>query len=151
MFIKYRFQFKVLCFNSNVLDSDDCHVHYIQLTVTLKQSLIMNFSERFCRYGQSSSELPLIAEINHAFGPQAALRGMTTKTPVGSVGYLADDIATVRIPMGILTALTGPESSFKWDFLHQRAFDESRGWFRRTVTITVCHLITPLVLRPFGW
>lgn len=43
---------------------------------------------------------------------------------LGSVGYLADDIAHVRIPMGILTSLTGSESSFKWDFTHQRAFDE---------------------------
>lgn len=30
---------------------------------------------------------------------------------LGSVGYLADDIATVRIPMGILTSLTGSDSS----------------------------------------
>lgn len=43
---------------------------------------------------------------------------------LGSVGYLADDIAMVRIPMGILTALTGSEASFKWDYTHQRAFDE---------------------------
>lgn len=43
---------------------------------------------------------------------------------LGSVGYLADDIATVRIPMGILTSLTGSESSFKWDYTHQRAFDD---------------------------
>lgn len=42
---------------------------------------------------------------------------------LGSVGYLADDIATIRIPMGILTALTGVES-FKWDYTHQRAFDQ---------------------------
>ena len=43
---------------------------------------------------------------------------------LGSVGYLADDIATVRIPMGILSSLTGSETSFKWEFTHQRAFDE---------------------------
>lgn len=43
---------------------------------------------------------------------------------LGSVGYLADDIATVRIPMGILTALTSGDVSFKWEFTHQRAFDE---------------------------
>nr|VWP01829.1 Uncharacterized protein [Ganoderma boninense] len=43
---------------------------------------------------------------------------------LGSVGYLADDIVTVRIPMGILSSLTGSESSFKWEFTHQRAFDE---------------------------
>ena len=40
------------------------------------------------------------------------------------MGYLADDVATIRIPMGILTSLVGSDSSFKWDFTHQRAFDE---------------------------
>ena len=43
---------------------------------------------------------------------------------LGSVGFLADDIGTIRIPMGILTSLTGSESSFKWEETHQRAFDE---------------------------
>ena len=38
---------------------------------------------------------------------------------LSSVGYLADDIATIRIPMGILTSLTGSKSSFKWDYTHQ--------------------------------
>lgn len=43
---------------------------------------------------------------------------------MGSVGYLADDIATIRIPMGVLTSIVGSDSSFKWEFTHQRAFDE---------------------------
>ncbi|KAL7280814.1 LOW QUALITY PROTEIN: hypothetical protein ACG7TL_005758 [Trametes sanguinea] len=43
---------------------------------------------------------------------------------LGSVGYLADDLANVRIPMGILASMTGSESSFKWDFTQQRAFEE---------------------------
>lgn len=43
---------------------------------------------------------------------------------LGSVGYLTDNIATVCIPMGILTSLTGSESSFKWDYTHQCAFNE---------------------------
>ncbi|KAJ3476428.1 hypothetical protein NLI96_g11162 [Meripilus lineatus] len=43
---------------------------------------------------------------------------------LGSVGYLADDIAMVRIPMGVLTPLTGSTSSFYWEFTHQHAFNE---------------------------
>ncbi|PIL26323.1 hypothetical protein GSI_12079 [Ganoderma sinense ZZ0214-1] len=43
---------------------------------------------------------------------------------LGSVGYLADDIATVRIPMGVLSSLTGTEISFRWEYTYQRAFDE---------------------------
>ncbi|PSS18923.1 hypothetical protein PHLCEN_2v3139 [Hermanssonia centrifuga] len=43
---------------------------------------------------------------------------------LGSVGYLADDIGLVRIPMGALTELTGPDKVFHWDYTQQRAFDE---------------------------
>lgn len=59
---------------------------------------------------------------------------------LGSVGYLADDIAMVRIPMGILTSLTGSESSFRWDYTHQRAFDE----IKRLVQAHRDHRRTPL-------
>lgn len=43
---------------------------------------------------------------------------------LGLVGYLADDVATIRIPMGILTSLTGTTANFGWDYTHQCAFDE---------------------------
>ena len=43
---------------------------------------------------------------------------------LGSVGYLADDIARVRIPMGILLELTGKDTPWRWTELHQRAFEE---------------------------
>ncbi len=39
---------------------------------------------------------------------------------LGSVGYLADDVPSVRIPMGILSAITGDTVPFKWD-LHGAA------------------------------
>ncbi|KAJ8481441.1 hypothetical protein ONZ45_g15313 [Pleurotus djamor] len=43
---------------------------------------------------------------------------------LGAVGYLADDIARVRIPMGILSSLTGDTVPFRWEFTHQRAFED---------------------------
>jgi len=42
---------------------------------------------------------------------------------LGSVGYLGDDIPNVRIPMGILHALTRDTVPFRWGFTEQRAFD----------------------------
>ena len=59
---------------------------------------------------------------------------------LGSVGYLADDIVMVCIPMGILTTLTGSEASFKWDYTHQRAFDE----IKRLVHAHCTHHRVPL-------
>jgi RNase H-like domain found in reverse transcriptase/Integrase zinc binding domain len=46
---------------------------------------------------------------------------------LGSVGYLADDLACVRVPMGVLSALTGDTVPFCWEFTHQRAFDEVKS------------------------
>ena len=35
---------------------------------------------------------------------------------IGSVGYLADDIPNVRIPMGVLSSLTGDTVPFRWGY-----------------------------------
>jgi RNase H-like domain found in reverse transcriptase/Integrase zinc binding domain/Reverse transcriptase (RNA-dependent DNA polymerase)/Retroviral aspartyl protease/Zinc knuckle len=43
---------------------------------------------------------------------------------IGSVGYLADDIPNVRIPMGILSAVTGDSVPFRWGYTEQRAFED---------------------------
>jgi hypothetical protein len=43
---------------------------------------------------------------------------------IGSVGYLADDVPGVRVPMGVLSAITGDNVPFRWTFAEQRAFDE---------------------------
>jgi hypothetical protein len=57
---------------------------------------------------------------------------------LGSAGYLADDMDRVRIPMGILSELTGDTVPFRWEYTHQRAFDDikskaviCKGHFRR--------------------
>ena len=46
---------------------------------------------------------------------------------IGSVGYLADDIPNVRIPMGILSKITGDAVPFRWGYTEQRAFDEVKS------------------------
>ena len=43
---------------------------------------------------------------------------------IGSVGYLADDIPNVRIPMGILSSITGDTVPFRWGYTEQRAFED---------------------------
>ena len=46
---------------------------------------------------------------------------------IGSVGYLADDIPGVRIPMGVLSSITGDTVPFRWGYTEQRAFDEVKS------------------------
>ena len=43
---------------------------------------------------------------------------------IGSVGYLADDIPNIRIPMGVLSGITGDTVPFRWGYTEQRAFEE---------------------------
>ena len=43
---------------------------------------------------------------------------------LGSVGYLAEDIPNVRIPMGILHRLTGDAVPFHWGYTEQHAFED---------------------------
>ena len=43
---------------------------------------------------------------------------------LGSVGYLADDIPNVRIPMGVLHKLTVDTVPFRWGFTEQCAFED---------------------------
>jgi len=51
---------------------------------------------------------------------------------LGSVGYLADDIPNVRIPMGILHSLTGDAVSFRWSYTEQRAFEDVKALVHAT-------------------
>ena len=49
---------------------------------------------------------------------------------IGSVGYLMDDIPNIRIPMGILSSITGDTVPFHWGYTEQRAFDEVKSLCR---------------------
>ena len=46
---------------------------------------------------------------------------------IGAVGFLASDCKAVRIPMGVLTALSGGNKPWKWSYTEQRAFDDIKS------------------------
>ena len=43
---------------------------------------------------------------------------------LGAIGYLAPNVPQIRLPMGVLTRLTGDKVPFLWSFTEQRAFDQ---------------------------
>ena len=47
---------------------------------------------------------------------------------IRSVGYLADDIYRVRVPMGVLSAITGDTVPFCWTETKQHAFDQVKRY-----------------------
>ena len=38
---------------------------------------------------------------------------------IGSVGYLADDLPNIRIPIGVLSSITGDTVPFRWGYTEQ--------------------------------
>jgi hypothetical protein len=46
---------------------------------------------------------------------------------LGAVGYLADDCDGIRIPMGVLTPLSGANKVWRWGHTKQRAFEEIKN------------------------
>ena len=46
---------------------------------------------------------------------------------IGSVGYLADDIPNVRMPLGILSSITGDTVPFRWGYTEQRVFNKVKN------------------------
>lgn len=63
---------------------------------------------------------------------------------IGAVGYLADDIHRVRIPLGVLSAVCGDTVPFRWDDTEQRAFEE----VKRYVSACSSHSRVPLTYVP---
>jgi hypothetical protein len=47
---------------------------------------------------------------------------------IGSAGYLADNIYKVRVPIGVLLAITGDNVPFKWTNTEQRAFEHVKQY-----------------------
>ena len=45
---------------------------------------------------------------------------------IGSVGFLANDIPNIRIPLGILSAITGDTVPFHWGYTEQQAFEDAK-------------------------
>lgn len=58
---------------------------------------------------------------------QDLLRGF-----IGSVGYLADDIPGIQIPMGVLSSITGDMVPFCWGYIEQQAFEDVKMLVHQT-------------------
>jgi len=62
---------------------------------------------------------------------------------IGSVGYLADDIFKVRVPLGVLSEACAETRPFRWSYTEQRAFD----MIKQYVSSCAPHSRVPLEYR----
>jgi hypothetical protein len=114
------------------------HVHHVKLVMDVLRREKLYLSKSKLHFVQPT--LKLLGRIVDSQGIQMDSAKVDSvinwKVPtnrdllrgfIGSVGYLADDIPNVRIPMGILSAITGDTVPFRWGYTEQRAFDEVKS------------------------
>ncbi|KAJ2911785.1 hypothetical protein MD484_g8628, partial [Candolleomyces efflorescens] len=116
-------------------DSLEEHIEHVQKVLEVLKRETLYLSKGKLRF--IAHELEILGHIIDDDGirmdPHKVDSVLKWKTPtnrdllrgfLGSVGYLADDIPGVRVPMGVLSAITGDTVPFRWTFTEQRAFEE---------------------------
>ena len=106
------------------------HVKHIKLVLDILCKEKLYFSVHKLRF--IAPELKLLGHIvdNEGIHMDAAKVDsvMVWKVPtnqdllrgfIGSVGYLADDLPNIRIPMGMLSSITGDSVPFIWGYTEQ--------------------------------
>lgn len=120
-------------------DSLEEHVRHVKTVLGILEREKLYLSEGKLQF--LCKELKVLGRVVDDEGirmdPDKVDRILNWKTPVnrdalrsflGAVGFLADDIHNVRVPMGILSEITGDTVPFRWEFTHQRAFDEVKHY-----------------------
>ena len=118
-------------------DTLDDHVDHCRLVLDILRKEKLYLSKSKIRF--LPDEMKLLGRIIDAQGirmdPEKVDGVLAWKTPtnrdllrgfIGSVGYLADDIPNIRLPLGVLSAITGNTVPFRWTYTEQRAFDEAK-------------------------
>lgn len=121
----------IIVYSNNLED----HINHIKLILDILHREKLYLSEKKLLILQSEMKVlrRIIDDEGIRMDPDKVDVLLKWKTPtnwdllrgfLGSAGYLADDIDRVRLPMGILHGLTGDTVPFRWDFTHQRAFED---------------------------
>lgn len=114
------------------------HVQHCKLAMDILTKEKLYLSKAKIRF--LPDELKLLGRILDSTGihmdPEKVDSVLAWKTPtnrdllrgfISSVGYLADDIPNIRLPLGVLSAITGDKVPFRWTPTEQRAFDEAKS------------------------
>ncbi|RDB29688.1 Retrovirus-related Pol polyprotein from transposon opus [Hypsizygus marmoreus] len=140
LFSSYIGRFLDIYLDDIVIYSDtlEDHVRHVHIVLDILQREKLYLSRGKLHFLQD--ELKLLGHIIGSDGirmdPAKVDSVLAWKTPtnrdllrgfLGSVGYLADDLAMVRIPMSVLHGLTGDTVPFRWEYIHQRAFEDVKA------------------------
>jgi hypothetical protein len=115
------------------------HIEHVKTVLRILEREKLYLSEKKLKF--LCDEVKILGRVVDDNGirmdPEKVDRVLHWKTPtnrdqcrgfIGSVGYLADDIYRVRIPLGVLSEVTGDTVPFRWDYAQQRAFEEVKQY-----------------------
>ena len=131
------------------------HVEHVKLVIDILREEKLYLSRRKLYFIQSVLKLlgRIVDDQGIRMDPDKVDSVLKWKPPtnrdllrgfIGSVGYLADDIPNVRIPLGVLSSITGDTVPFRWGYTEQRAFDEVKD----LVHVARTHRRVPLDYSP---
>ena len=119
-------------------DTLEDHIKHCMLAMDILRKEKLYLSKKKLRF--LPAELTLLGRVIDNDGirmdPEKVDSVLKWKTPtnrdllrgfIGSVGYLADDIPNIRLPLGVLSAITGDTVPFRWGYTEQRAFEETKN------------------------
>ena len=145
LFSSYIGQFLDIYLNDIVIYSDTLEeqIGHVKLVLDILKREKLYLSRTKLRF--IAPELKLLGRIVDDQGiqidPEKVESVLAWKVPtnhdllrgfIGSVGYFDDDILNIRIPMGILSAITGDAVPFCWGYTEQRAFDDVKSLVHQT-------------------
>jgi hypothetical protein len=119
---------------SNTFDE---HMEHVKLVIDVLRREKLYLSLKKLHFFESELKLlgRIVGDDGIQMDPEKVDSMLAWKTPtnqdllrgfLGAVGYLANDLAEVRIPMAALHALTGDTVPFRWEYTHQRAFQDMK-------------------------
>lgn len=120
-------------------DTLEDHVEHVRKIVSILEREQLFLSEKKLKFLQP--EMRILGRVVNNDGirmdPDKVDKVLNWKPPtnrdlcrgfIGAVGYLADDIHNVRIPLGVLSAMCGDTVPFRWDETEQRAFSQVKQY-----------------------
>ena len=132
-------------------DTLEEHVKHVTIVIHILEKEKLYLSENKLRFLCKEVKIlgRIITDDGIRMDPEKVNRVLNWKVPtnrtlcrgfIGSVGYLADDIHKVRIPMGVLSEASAETRPFQWGHTEQRAFEE----VKRYVSACAPHCQVPL-------
>jgi len=136
-------------------DTLEEHVRHVKIVLEILKREKLYLSEKKLRFLCKEVKIlgRIVADDGIRMDPEKVDSILKWKVPtnralcrgfIASVGYLADDIYKVRVPLGVLSEASAETRPFRWSYTEQRAFDT----IKRYIASCAPHSRVPIDYSP---